>query len=144
MQSDYFDNMKEVEKAANIFINHHSIRECIWYYTSKTLSNIVATTEDKQTELIMQWQDKDDFVSELLCQLEEWELYDLCKKVKEKSDQFDEELQIIFDSLVREELIEIGLTLEDAEKAVKARREEDLDTMEYYANLINEKLDSKS
>jgi hypothetical protein len=99
MEADFFDDINETERLAKRFIQHHSIRECILYYTNYKLSDMVASAEDKKEELMMHMDDMIEFSNELLYKLEQWENYSLCHKVKEKAAQFNQEFMQILEHL---------------------------------------------
>jgi|TARA_R110000765_G_scaffold395879_1_gene489657 hypothetical protein len=68
---------------ANIFISHKDARDYFYYRTEFTIKDVLVNVPDKSNELEMIRMDLTMYTDELLTQLESFEEYEMCKKVKE-------------------------------------------------------------
>ena len=95
MQSDFFTPMQDTINMANRWCRFESVRDCVLYFTNMTLSDMVASEEDRLEALLWNWDQLDDTYEFMIDQLEYWEQYELCHKVKLKHQQFEQELKKI-------------------------------------------------
>ena len=73
----------ELMTEANIFISHKDARDYFYYRTEFTIKDVLVNVPDKSNELEMIRMDLTMYTDELLTQLETYEEYEMCKKVKE-------------------------------------------------------------
>ena len=73
----------ELMTEANIFISHKDARDYFYYRTEFTIKDVLVNVPDKSNELEMIRMDLTMYTDELLTQLETFEEYEMCKKVKE-------------------------------------------------------------
>tara|TARA_R110001592_G_scaffold42912_2_gene139301 strand:- start:1489 stop:1809 length:321 start_codon:yes stop_codon:yes gene_type:complete len=73
----------ELMTEANIFISHKDARDYFYYRTEFTIKDVLVNVPDKSNELEMIRMDLTMYTDELLTQLESFEEYEMCKKVKE-------------------------------------------------------------
>jgi len=78
----------ELMTEANIFISHKDARDYFYYRTEFTIKDVLVNVPDKSNELEMIRMDLTMYTDELLTQLESYEEYEMCKKVKEAMRQY--------------------------------------------------------
>ena len=82
-RKDRFTPYLELMTEANIFISHKDARDYFYYRTEFTIKDVLVNVPDKSNELEMIRMDLTMYTDELLTQLEAYEEYEMCKKVKE-------------------------------------------------------------
>ena len=101
MQSDFFKPYNDLMTEAHIFCNHATAKDWFWYFTGRTISNVMMSTEDLLIEL--EWIEDHlfEYVMHLTQTLEGYERFEMCKRVTVQLDKFSQEIEQMYEGQKR-------------------------------------------
>ena len=99
MQSDFFEPYNDLMTEANIFCNHNTAKDWFYYFSNRTITDVLVHVDDRIMELEWIEEHLSVYTYELLTALEGYERYEMCKRVNEQRYKFRQELQTMWVSL---------------------------------------------
>ena len=99
MQSDFFQPFNDLMTEAHIFCNHRTAKDWFYYYTNRTITNVLMDVEDQLAEL--EWIEEHmwGYVQTLTKALEGYERYEMCKRVTDQANLLGQEISNMWVSL---------------------------------------------
>lgn len=92
MQSDFFTPYNSLMQECNIFVSHKTAKDWFWYYTNRTITDVLMTVEDQLQEIEWIEEHMHGQAYELLKALEGYERYEWCKRVQNQQRILGDEL----------------------------------------------------